>query len=156
MRLLVYSLLRVLMLAAALGLGYLLGLRSWLLVLVAVVIATAASYLFLRGPRDAAVGELASGFAAPRGRRRPTADEEHEDLLDEQARHAENAEGMRRAAADAAPGIDERGGPGAVEGPGRPRTFDGPGGTGPTGTGSAGTGSTGTGSSGSEGQGETQ
>lgn len=86
MRLLLYSVLRVLLLLGALGLGYLLGLRSWLLVLVAVVIAAALSYLFLRGPRDAAVGELAAGFSRPRADRPRNADEELEDRLDEQTR----------------------------------------------------------------------
>jgi hypothetical protein len=58
-RLVVYSVLRLVLFAAALGLGYALGLRSWLLVLVAAVIAAATSYLVLRAPRNSAAAELA-------------------------------------------------------------------------------------------------
>lgn len=89
MRLLVYSLLRLAVFGAALGLGYLLGLRNWLLVLVAVVIAAAVSYLVLKGPRDAAVAALAEG--GERRRTRPArvdVDAEHEDAVDEAARAA--------------------------------------------------------------------
>ena len=54
-----YTVWRILLFVAALGAGYLLGLRSWLLVLVAAVVAFAVSYLALGGPRDAAARWLA-------------------------------------------------------------------------------------------------
>lgn len=54
-----YTLWRVLLFVALLGVGYLVGLRSWLLVVVAAVVALAVSYLTLRGPRDAAAAWLA-------------------------------------------------------------------------------------------------
>lgn len=89
MRLLVYSLLRLAVFGAALGLGYLLGLRNWLLVLVAVVIAAAVSYVVLKGPRDAAVAALAAGGERRRARpARVDVDAEHEDAVDEAARAA--------------------------------------------------------------------
>ena len=54
-----YTFWRILLFVAALGAGYLLGLRSWLLVLVAAVVAFAVSYLALGGPRDSAARWLA-------------------------------------------------------------------------------------------------
>jgi hypothetical protein len=67
-----YTVWRILLFVAALGAGYLLGLRSWLLVLVAAVVAFAVSYLALSRPRDAAARWLAEreqrrkdGSAAP-------------------------------------------------------------------------------------------
>lgn len=59
MRLLVYTLLRVLLVLAAAGLLYLLGMRSWLLWVTAVVVGALLSYLFLRPPGRAAAGVLA-------------------------------------------------------------------------------------------------
>ena len=91
MNLVLYSVLRILVFLAALGLGYVLGLRSWLLVLVAVVLAAAASYVFLRGPRDAAVTELASGAERRRDRPAVDADAEHEDAADEAERRRADA-----------------------------------------------------------------
>jgi hypothetical protein len=88
---LAYTALRILVLAAALGLGYVLGLRSWLLVLVAVVMAAAASYIFLQGPRDAAASQLASGVDRSRRRQPVDVDAEHEDALDDAARPASAA-----------------------------------------------------------------
>lgn len=56
MRVVKYSLLRLGVLAVAGGLLYLLGLRGYLLALVAVIVAAAASYIFFPGPRrDAAL-----------------------------------------------------------------------------------------------------
>lgn len=86
MGLLLYSLLRLAVLAAALGLGYLLGLRSWLLVLVAVVLSAAVSYLLLRRPRDAAVRALAAGAGRRGTHHALDVDTEHEDAADDAAR----------------------------------------------------------------------
>jgi hypothetical protein len=58
--LLIYTLLRLALFGAALGLLYLVGLRGWLLPLVAVVVALALSYLTLTKPRDAATRWIAS------------------------------------------------------------------------------------------------
>ena len=55
-----YSLLRLALLAAAAILLWRAGLGSWLLPLVAVVVAWALSYLFLRRQRDAAALWLAA------------------------------------------------------------------------------------------------
>ncbi len=54
MRLLVYSLLRVLLVLASAGVLYLLGMRSWLLWLTAVVVGALLSYLLLRNQGHAA------------------------------------------------------------------------------------------------------
>lgn len=54
-----YTLWRILLFVAALGAGYVVGLRGWLLVVVAAVVALAVSYLTLRKPRDAAALWLA-------------------------------------------------------------------------------------------------
>jgi hypothetical protein len=54
-----YTVWRILLFVAALGAGYVLGLRSWLLVLVAAVVAFAVSYLALARPREAAAVWLA-------------------------------------------------------------------------------------------------
>ncbi|MFE6969034.1 DUF4229 domain-containing protein [Isoptericola sp. NPDC057653] len=59
MPLVMYTVWRILLFVAALGAGYVLGLRSWLLVLVAAVVAFAVSYLALAGPREAAAVWLA-------------------------------------------------------------------------------------------------
>jgi cell division protein FtsW (lipid II flippase) len=58
--LLTYTLLRLALFGAALGLLYLAGLRGWLLPIVAVVVALAVSYLTLRKPRDAATRWMAA------------------------------------------------------------------------------------------------
>jgi hypothetical protein len=58
--LLIYSLLRLALFGAALGLLYLVGLRGWLLPVVAVVVALALSYLTLSKPRDAATRWIAA------------------------------------------------------------------------------------------------
>ncbi|UNX54430.1 DUF4229 domain-containing protein [Georgenia sp. TF02-10] len=59
MRLLVYTLLRLVMILAAAGVLYLLGLRSWALWLLAVVVGAMLSFLVLRPQRDAAAEVLA-------------------------------------------------------------------------------------------------
>lgn len=55
----VYSLLRLALLVAALVAGWAVGLRGWLLVVVATVVAWAVSYLVLNGRRTAAATWLA-------------------------------------------------------------------------------------------------
>jgi len=56
----VYSVLRLLLLAVALGALWLAGMRGWLLVLVAAVVALMLSYLTLNKPREAASRYLAA------------------------------------------------------------------------------------------------
>jgi hypothetical protein len=58
--LLTYTLLRLALFGATLGLLYLVGLRGWLLPTVAVVVALALSYLTLTKPRDAATRWIAA------------------------------------------------------------------------------------------------
>lgn len=60
MPLLTYTLLRLALFGATLGLLYLVGLRGWLLPTVAVVVALALSYLTLTKPRDAATRWIAA------------------------------------------------------------------------------------------------
>lgn len=55
----VYSALRLALLAATLVAGAFAGLRDWLLVVVATLVAWGLSYVLLRGPRDAAARWLA-------------------------------------------------------------------------------------------------
>ena len=79
MPLVVYSALRLgLFAAAVLGL-WLAGRGGWLLVVVAAVVAWAASYLLLGRSRTAAATWLADRAAARPGRRRPDADAAAED-----------------------------------------------------------------------------
>lgn len=70
----VYSLLRLAVLAACVGLLALLGLRGWLLAIVAVVVAALASYLVLPRPRRAAAAWLAERGEARRRARAPRRD----------------------------------------------------------------------------------
>lgn len=58
--LLTYTLLRLALFGATLGLLYLVGLRGWLLPTVAVVVALALSYLTLTKSRDAATRWIAA------------------------------------------------------------------------------------------------
>lgn len=55
----IYTLLRLALFGAAFGLLYWVGLRGWLLPIVAVVVALTVSYLTLRAPRDAAARWMA-------------------------------------------------------------------------------------------------
>lgn len=59
----IYSVLRVLLFAVAAVVLYLVGMRGWLLVLVAAVVALAVSYLALQKPREAAAVWLAERSA---------------------------------------------------------------------------------------------
>lgn len=61
-----YTLLRIVLLAAAFGALYVVGLRGWLLVLVAAVLAFTLSYLLLRRQRDSAAQWLADRSARAR------------------------------------------------------------------------------------------
>ncbi|WP_129786707.1 DUF4229 domain-containing protein [Promicromonospora panici] len=91
MPLLIYTLLRLAVFGAALGLLYVAGLRGWLLPIVAVVVALAVSYLTLSKPRDAATRWMA-GRSERRAAERAVfpkvdADAAHEDAqLDEKFR----------------------------------------------------------------------
>lgn len=79
-----FSLLRLGLLAVSLGVLWLVGLRSWLLVVVATVVALALSYLFLARQRDAAARYLAERSERRRAERAERAvgpDEAAEDAL---------------------------------------------------------------------------
>jgi hypothetical protein len=106
-RLLVYSLLRVLLVLASAGVLYLLGMRSWLLWVVAVVIGALLSYLLLR-PQGRAAAEVIAQLS-PLREERPTfsesaqADAAYEDAL------VDAAEGPAPAPADGVAGAPEEG-----------------------------------------------
>lgn len=114
MRLLVYSLLRVLLVLASAGVLYLLGMRSWLLWLAAVVVGALLSYLLLRTQGRAAAEVIAQ--MSPLREERPKfsegveADAAYEDGLVDEAEHGGAPAGPApRDAADAAPAPEERG-----------------------------------------------
>jgi uncharacterized oligopeptide transporter (OPT) family protein len=84
---LVYSLLRLSLFAALLAVGYVVGLRGWLLVLVAVIVAFAVSYLALTRQRDAAALWLAERAERRKAAREQRVDEDaaYEDSVADQA-----------------------------------------------------------------------
>jgi hypothetical protein len=82
-----YSLLRLTLLAAVLGVLFLLGARGLLLVLLAVVISAALSYVLLAGPREAFVQRMIERSEARARRVDPDADAE--DTADEARRRTE-------------------------------------------------------------------
>jgi Protein of unknown function (DUF4229) len=90
-----YSALRLGLLAACFGLGYLAGLRTWLLLAVAVLAAWGLSYVLLARPRDAAAAYLAERVERRRspGGARTGADEDaaEEDALVERAQRLRDA-----------------------------------------------------------------
>ncbi|MFC6508315.1 DUF4229 domain-containing protein [Promicromonospora citrea] len=90
MPLVIYTLLRLALFGAAFGVLYLVGMRGWLLPVVAVVIALTVSYLALSRPRDAAarwMAERAERRAAARATGQHDVDALHEDArLDEELR----------------------------------------------------------------------
>ena len=88
MALLIYTVLRVLLVVAAGGLLYLVGMRGVLLVAAAVVVGALLSFLLLNGPRDRAAGTL-QAFAE----REPRAAEPDRDSLAEDAVLEENSSG---------------------------------------------------------------
>ncbi len=109
MRLLVYSLLRVLLVLASAGVLYLLGMRSWLLWLAAVVVGALLSYLVLRNQGRAAAEVIAQ--LSPLREERPKfsdgveADAAYEDGLVDAADHGVAPAGPApRDGTDAAPG----------------------------------------------------
>lgn len=110
MRLLVYSLLRLLLFAAALAGLYALGLRSWLLVVVAAFVAAATSYLILQGPRTAAVAQVAGTVEARRARPRTDVDAAVEDAWDDATRAADPpSQGQGEPQEDAVGQLDQPG-----------------------------------------------
>ena len=112
MPVIVYSALRLALLVLALVAGALAGLRDWLLVVVATLVAWGLSYVLLAGPRDAAALWLAE-----RAERRRTAgvrfssgveaDEDAEDAEADAVRRTQRAQ--RPNGADGTDGTD--GGP---------------------------------------------
>jgi hypothetical protein len=122
-RLLVYSLLRVLLVLVSAGVLYLLGMRSWLLWLAAVIIGALLSYLLLR-TQGRAAAEVISQLSPLREERpkfseQVEADAAYEDGLVDEAEHgaapATTAPGEPGdSAAPAAPG-DPAGVPPAAE-----------------------------------------
>lgn len=90
-----YSAWRILLFVGALGAGYLLGLRSWLLLLVALIVAFAVSYLALSGPRDAAARWLAERAERRKAAPRVTkdADSDFEDsVVDQEPRGSKDGD----------------------------------------------------------------
>lgn len=89
----VYSVLRIALLFACLGILWWVGLRSWLVVVVATFLAWGLSYVLLSGPRDAAARQLAeraerrrlAGDTAVLGKRAQE-DADIEDAADEATR----------------------------------------------------------------------
>ncbi len=93
--LVIYSVLRVGLLAACFAVGYWAGLRTWLLLAVAVLAALGLSYVLLAGPRSAAADYLAQRAKRRRAgvRRFPGGSDDDaavEDALDERARHGDD------------------------------------------------------------------
>lgn len=83
--LVIYTVLRLALFAGALGLLHLAGLRSWLLVGVAAIVAFALSYVLLGGPRDAAAMWLAERRGARTSGSAADADAAHEDAVVDRA-----------------------------------------------------------------------
>ncbi|MGY4645463.1 DUF4229 domain-containing protein [Cellulomonas sp. URHB0016] len=93
MPLVTYSVLRLALFAVCLGLLWWAGMRSWLVVVVAALVAWGLSYVLLRGPRDAAARQLADRAERRRalaGRERfggrAQEDADLEDAVDEASR----------------------------------------------------------------------
>lgn len=86
-----YSLYRLLLLAVAVVLLDLAGFESWLLLVLAVVVALLASQVLLRGPRDAAAVYLAQ--RAERRRAQRTVLEEDADAEDAESDAARRPDG---------------------------------------------------------------
>ena len=93
----VYSVLRLALFGACLGLLWWAGLRSWLVVIVAAFLAWGLSYVLLSGPRDAAARQLAERAERRRAAgdrtvlgRRAQEDADVEDAADEATRTQES------------------------------------------------------------------
>jgi hypothetical protein len=89
-----YSVLRLALFAVCLGLLWWVGMRAWLVVVAAALLAWGLSYVLLRGPRDAAARQLAARAERRRelgGRERfgerAQQDADLEDAADEASRH---------------------------------------------------------------------
>jgi hypothetical protein len=91
-----YTVLRLMIFAAALGVGYLAGLRSWLLLLVGIVVAFAVSYILLARHKDAA-----ARWIAERAERRRSGDEGLGKVIDEDAAAEDSAFGTDGERSDA-------------------------------------------------------
>lgn len=109
-----YSALRLGLLGVCFALGYWAGLRTWLLLVVAVLVAWGLSYVLLAGPRDAAAAYVARRVERRhavdgRGPRAADDDAAVEDALDESARAGLGRTGVEP---------DAEAGPGAA--PGQP------------------------------------
>lgn len=104
MPILTYSVLRLGLFGACLGVLYWVGLGGWLLVVVAAFAAWGVSYVVLAGPRDAAAVVLAEQAARRADGRRFSAaveaDAAHEDAVLDAADRAEAAEQAAEQAAD--------------------------------------------------------
>ncbi|NUU17973.1 DUF4229 domain-containing protein [Cellulomonas humilata] len=93
----VYSVLRLALFGACLGLLWWAGLRSWLVVIVAAFLAWGLSYVLLSGPRDAAALQLAERAERRRAAgdrtvlgKRAQQDADVEDAADEATRTQES------------------------------------------------------------------
>lgn len=91
----VYSVLRLALFGACLGLLWWAGLRSWLVVIVAAFLAWGISYVLLAGPRDAAARQLAERAERRRAAgdrtvlgKRAQEDADVEDAADEASRES--------------------------------------------------------------------
>ena len=104
MPILTYSVLRLGLFGACLGVLYWVGLGGWLLVVVAAFAAWGVSYVVLAGPRDAAAVVLAEQAARRADGRRFSAaveaDAAHEDAVLDAADRAEAAEQAAEQAAN--------------------------------------------------------
>ena len=104
MPILTYSVLRLGLFGACLGVLYWVGLGGWLLVVVAAFAAWGVSYVVLAGPRDAAAVVLAEQAARRADGRRFSAaveaDAAHEDAVLDAADRAEAAEQAAEQAVD--------------------------------------------------------
>ncbi len=122
-----YSALRIGLLAACFALGYWAGLRTWLLLVVATLVAWGLSYVLLGGPRDAAARYLADRVERPGGgrgdrARAADADAAFEDAAVDDAERGARAAGSSRGAdaadaADAGPAPERPGYPGETARP---------------------------------------
>jgi uncharacterized protein DUF4229 len=84
----IYSVLRLALLGACLGVLWLVGMRSWLVVVVAAFLAWGLSYVLLKGPRDAAALQIARRVERRATQaRRSQQDAAVEDAADDAARH---------------------------------------------------------------------
>lgn len=118
MPLLTYTSLRVALVVGAGALLYVLGVRSWLLVVLAVLIGAGLSYVLLAGPRQAAADDLErrTGGRPTNLEKSLARDGDDEDAqFDALGQDYASVVGGDNADVDAAPQADERTGPGVDE-----------------------------------------